>query len=177
MATSIAGPVFRTGTKELYLPAANITFLRGRDPHHARFQVPLWFSKMDIRDYLWHCYGVETLSTRSYVKLTPVRPLPGHTPRRWHRKKSRKFMTVELARPFVWPAEPEDLSEWNADSVQMASKEQSKFQDAQGTTKDTIVNEERRERMREQAKALLEGKTKWKPAAKTFGTEIYSRQR
>ncbi|KAF2164950.1 hypothetical protein M409DRAFT_67643 [Zasmidium cellare ATCC 36951] len=176
MATSIT-PAFRIGTKELYLPMANITFLRGRDPHHAKFQVPLWFSKLDLRDYLWHAYNVETYSARSYVKLSPVRPKEGHHPRRWHRKRSRKFMTVELARPFVWPAEPEDLSEWSADTVQGASKEQRSFQELQGSTKDTIVNEERRERMREQARALLEGKAKWKPPVRSFGTEMYSRQR
>lgn len=156
---------------------ANVTFLRGQDPRHAKFQVPLWFSKLDLRDYLWHAYGVESYSARSYVKLTPVRPLEGHAPRRWHRKKSRKFITVELARPFVWPKEPQDLSEWNADTNEQASKEQKGLQERSGSTKDTVVNEERRERMKEQAKALLEGKAKWIPPMRTFGTEVFSKGR
>lgn len=156
---------------------ATITLLRGHDPRHAKFQVPLTFSKLDLRDYLWHAYGVETYSCRSYVKLSPVRPLEGAMPRRWHRKKSKKFMTVELARPFVWPEEPQDLSEWSADTVEEAAKDQMKLQKLAAPTGDAVVNEERRERMKEQAKALLEGQAKWKPPVRNFGTDLYSKGR
>lgn len=85
-------------------------------------------------------------------------------------------MTVELARPFVWPEEPEDLGEWNAESVKGASKEQRAMQEKSAPTSDTLTNDERRERMKEQAKALLEGKAKWKPPAQRFGTTLYSKQ-
>ena len=72
-------------------------------------------------------------------------------------------MTVELARPFVWPEEPEDnYKEWNRKELAESDKEQEAFQENLGSQKDTIVNEERRVRMREQAKALLEGRAKWK---------------
>lgn len=84
---------------------------------------------------------------------------------------------MELARPFVWPEEPQDLSEWNADTNEQASKEQKAMQERAGSTKDTVVNEERRERMREQAKALLEGKAKWIPPVRTFGTDMFARGR
>lgn len=72
-------------------------------------------------------------------------------------------MTVELARPFVWPEEPEDgHKEWNLKELAESDKEQEAFQEKLGSQKDTVVNEERRRRMREQAKALLEGKATWK---------------
>lgn len=72
-------------------------------------------------------------------------------------------MTVELARPFVWPEEPTDFSEWNREEVEKSDKEQEEFGKNLSSTKDTNINKERRERMREQAKELLEGKTRWTP--------------
>jgi large subunit ribosomal protein L23 len=74
-------------------------------------------------------------------------------------------MTVELERPFVWPEEPEDFSEWNKAEMEDQDKEQQKMSKKMEPTGDTIVNEERRERMREQARALLEGRVRWKPVA------------
>ena len=162
-------------------PLASIVFLRSTDPQLASFRVPLWFSKLDIRDYLWHAYGVEIYSVRSYVKQQRVEAGNPNKPgkpaaRRWHRPRSWKFMTCELAKPFVWPEEPEDLGEWNAKEVRAAEKEAEKCQERNGTTKDTMINEERRERMKEQAKALLEGKAKWKPPAQKMATQMYSWQ-
>ncbi|KAK4617887.1 54S ribosomal protein L23, mitochondrial [Fulvia fulva] len=169
MATALAKrlPSFRVGEKELYLPSATLTFHRSTNPYNARFRVPLTFSKLDLRDYLWHAYSVEILSVRSYVKQQRVRSgRPSDirpAMRRWHRPRSQKFMTVELARPFVWPEEPTDFSEWNREEVEKSDKEQEEFGKNLSSTKDTNINKERRERMREQAKELLEGKTRWTP--------------
>lgn len=79
-------------------------------------------------------------------------------------------MTVELERPFVWPEEPEDYSEWNMKEVQQSEEEQEKFSKSLAPGADAEEPKERRERMREQAKRLLEGKEKWRPAvASRFG--------
>ena len=77
-------------------------------------------------------------------------------------------MTVELERPFVWPEPLEDFSAFNQDQVTAYNEETKKMQEKQAPTGDTIVDEERRISMREQAKALLEGKAKWKPVGKGF---------
>ena len=89
-----------------------------------------------------------------------------------------KKMTVELERPFVWPEEPtdEDYEKFNKKQNIMYEKEQEKFQERMGPTKDTFVDKERSGKMREQAKALLEGKAKWKPVSeRSFGSTASSR--
>lgn len=35
--------------------------------------VPLWFSKLDLKDYLYNLYGVKALRIRSYVIQSKVR--------------------------------------------------------------------------------------------------------
>lgn len=210
MAAEAALAPFRVGMKEVYLyapslrpiateqngssfrdrPSFSITLHRTRrlPANNATFTVPLWFSKLDLRDYLYHAYNVRILSVRSYIKLQRIRSgapsyIPGEeyprpTPRRWHRPKSHKRMTVELERPFVWPEEPteEDYEKFNKKQVNMYKKETEKFQERLSPTKDTVINTERRESMREQAKALLEGRAKWKAVAdKGFGSMPSSR--
>ena len=75
-------------------------------------------------------------------------------------------MTVELERPFVWPEEPEDYSQWNQSEVEESERESKKFSEQRGPSADALVNEDRRKAMKEQAKALLEGKESWKPPTK-----------
>ena len=82
---------------------------------------------------------------------------------RWHRPRAKKFMTVELERPFVWPEEPEDYSAWNKEQMEASKEMQEKMSEAEGNRKDLLINEDRRKAMREQAKALLEGRVRWKP--------------
>jgi large subunit ribosomal protein L23 len=45
------------------------------------------------------------------------------------------------------------------------------MQEKMSPTGDTLVNEQRRVAMREQAKALLEGKAKWKPVDQKFSRQ------
>lgn len=144
----------------------------------ASFTVPLWFSKLDLRDYLFHAYNVRTHGIRSYVKLQRVaqskelkvngeqysRPIY----KRWHRPPSIKRMTVELEEPFVWPEELEDYSAFNQDQQKSYAEEQDKNEEMMSGTGDTMINKERRIAMREQAKALLEGRAKWKPVEQAF---------
>ena len=90
-------------------------------PYHARFLVPLDFSKYDLRDYLYHAYNVKCFNIRSYVKQMPVRDTR-EQPRHWFRPDSKKYMTVELEKPFVWPETP-DLAPWGQEDRQKEIKE------------------------------------------------------
>jgi len=136
---------------------------------------------MDLRDYLFHAYSVRIHGVRSYVKLQRVVQGKPHTVggedykraqyKRWHRPPSIKKMTVELERPFVWPEPLEDMSSFNQDQVQKYNEETKGMQEKQSPTGDTVINEERRISMREQAKALLEGKAKWKPVDQKFSRQ------
>jgi large subunit ribosomal protein L23 len=78
--------------------------------------VPLNLNKLDLRDYLYNAYGIEVRGVRSYIqqqKLTQGKPsAQRQVPRQWHRPRSIKRMTVEMVKPFVWPEEPKDLSEY-----------------------------------------------------------------
>lgn len=77
-------------------------------------------------------------------------------------------MTVELERPFVWPEALEEYSAFNQDQQTGYDEMQKKTEKQNSGTGDTMINEERRTAMREQAKALLEGKAKWKPVEQAF---------
>ncbi|KAI4604781.1 hypothetical protein J4E80_010937 [Alternaria sp. BMP 0032] len=111
-AVPITKKLIAFGSNKIYLPKFTVAFLRTPQlsPYHARFQVPLDFSKYDLRDYLYHAYNVKCFNIRSYVKQMPVRDTR-EQPRHWFREESKKYMTVELEQPFVWPETP-DLEPW-----------------------------------------------------------------
>ena len=114
-------PPFPLGKKKVYLPNIVITLKRNErlEPYHAVFEVPLNLSKLHLRDYLWHLYGVKSLSIRSTV-------LPGILRRKYkwkdlplrvgpmRRTKARKKMIVQLAKPFRYPPllNKKELSEY-----------------------------------------------------------------
>ncbi|KAI5804950.1 ribosomal protein L25/L23 [Geopyxis carbonaria] len=103
----------KIGGKKIYLPNFTVALLR--TPHlpanYAQFLVPLSLNKLDMRDYLHHAYNVEALAVRSFITQQKIeRHKPGFQGTRWYRPRSIKKMTVELRRPFVYPAEPEDLT-------------------------------------------------------------------
>ncbi|KAF2833241.1 mitochondrial ribosomal protein subunit L23 [Ophiobolus disseminans] len=111
-AVPISKKLIAFGSKKIYLPKFTIAFLRTPrlSPYQARFLVPLDFSKYDLRDYLYHAYNVKCFNIRSYVKQMPVRDTR-EQPRHWFRPESKKYMTVEMEQPFVWPEIP-DLEPW-----------------------------------------------------------------
>ncbi|KAK0344032.1 mitochondrial 54S ribosomal protein YmL41 [Friedmanniomyces endolithicus] len=181
------GALFKVGQKELYLPNFEIIFKRtpSQPPTSATFLVPLWFSKLDLRDYLYHAYSLTIgASIRSYVQQSRIRQ--GQTPdpvrpqyKRWHRPRATKRMTVELDRPFVWPEEPESYTPWNKEETKMANEDQMEYQRRQGGDRDALaVPDERRVKMREQARALLEGKQTWRPGGGRMaeGIGMYGRR-
>ncbi|KAK5132297.1 hypothetical protein LTR08_009205 [Meristemomyces frigidus] len=163
---------FKVGMKEIYLPDFKLAFIRTihLPANYASFIVPLWFSKLDLRDYLYHGYNLRIGPViRSYVQQSRIRqgqvPSPTRPQyKRWHRPRSTKRMTVELERPFAWPERPDDLTAWNKEETKMANEEQGPLGKRLGPEGDQQgISNDRRTSMREQAKALLEGREKWKP--------------
>ncbi|KAI1377781.1 hypothetical protein F4677DRAFT_415479 [Hypoxylon crocopeplum] len=112
----MASKLFKTGTKQVFLPHQTIVFMRSRQnepPNFATFKVPLTFNKLDIRDYLLHAYNVPVLSVRS--QLSQRRPKKKNVTSknvRAVRPPPIKTMTVELQKPFVWPKAPKDSTPW-----------------------------------------------------------------
>ncbi|KAK6438922.1 mitochondrial 54S ribosomal protein YmL41 [Oleoguttula sp. CCFEE 5521] len=185
LATRSARAPFKLGLKQVHLPTFSISLHRTPhlSPSYAQFSVPLWFSKLDLRDYLYNAYAVRCVSIRSYIKLqrltqgspTGLNGESNSRPqyKRWHRPRSLKRMTVELESPFVWPEElgREMLDEkFDKGQMERAGRGQEEMQRGMGSDGDTVVDDPRRRRMREQAKELLEGRAKWKPVGdQAFG--------
>ncbi|KAJ4361163.1 mitochondrial 54S ribosomal protein YmL41 [Ascochyta clinopodiicola] len=151
-AVPISKKLIAFGSKKIYLPKFTVAMVRapGLSPYHARFLVPLDFSKYDLRDYLYHAYNVKCFNIRSYVKQMPIRDTV-QQPRHWFRDDSKKYMTVEMEQPFVWPAVPEDTKPWGLGQV--------KSETAQAAEANGIVTvEQKRQKaksLREQVKALM----------------------
>lgn len=99
-------------------PNFTLTLLRTPEqpPTFASFIVPLNINKLDLRDYLFHAYGVRVRGVRSYIQQQKIRQdKPGAiriAPRKWYRPRSIKKMLVEMEKPFVWPEEPENYDQY-----------------------------------------------------------------
>ncbi|OIW32104.1 hypothetical protein CONLIGDRAFT_252432 [Coniochaeta ligniaria NRRL 30616] len=169
-------PNFRIGGKKVYLPNHVITFVRpvrNTPPNLATFVVPLTFNKFDLRDYLWNVYAVRCSSVRSFVNQQPIqRKGPADKRGSPYRPEAQKMMMAELEKPFFWPErvkgkdlpEEYDWARW---------KEQENHQEAhmraslvRGAGEIEMLTEKEkevpgRERLREEARELLEGKKEW----------------
>ena len=123
MAVRISSPLPRPGANLSFpsSPKFTITLLRTpkQPPNLATFAVPRRLNKLDLKDYLWHAYGVPVLRVRSRLRYEPpVFGRPGQQApqmKRWRRRVPSKRMTVEMALgpkggDFVWPEEIKDLS-------------------------------------------------------------------
>ncbi|KAK2731231.1 54S ribosomal protein L23, mitochondrial protein 1 [Colletotrichum kahawae] len=162
------GPGFRLGKKKIYLPNHTITFIRkDRVPANwATFHVPLTFTKFDIRDYLWNIYNVKTTGVRSWVDSSKAvrKPRGGY-----YRPPPKKFMMVQLVKPFVWPKPPTDLEPWNkklwqarTDSATEHFKAQAKIQAGRlPYPSEQGRDSTPRKRLAAQAEALLSGEKQW----------------
>ncbi|KAF2401234.1 hypothetical protein EJ06DRAFT_521094 [Trichodelitschia bisporula] len=164
-ATSLARH-FKRGQKLIYLPNFVVALQKTPNlpPTFAKFIVPLNFNKLDLRDYLFHAYGVRALAVRSYVQQQKVR-MKDSAMNRWYRPRSKKTMTVEMDKPFYWPDDPEDFTPWDKETFDAASEEQERGQGGKRKDKPAPRMEEREDKptLAEQAKALLSGKVKWSP--------------
>jgi large subunit ribosomal protein L23 len=138
----------------------------------ATFNVPLTFNKLDLRDYLWNVYNVEVRSVRSFVNQMRLRmkQLGNSQGGKWYRPRSQKMMIAELARPFVWPEMPEDLTPWDKllfESVEAEhdSKLMAVHTGTHGTPRlrDEKETSTQRMKLRKEAERLLAGRKQWKP--------------
>ncbi|QUC17317.1 uncharacterized protein UV8b_01558 [Ustilaginoidea virens] len=162
-------PSFRLGQKKVFLPNHVITLLRKEHlpPNEACFQVPLRFTKLDLRDYLWNLYNVEVTKVRAYVKQQPLTQRDSHS-RSWYRPQSQKIMTVELAKPFQWPDLPTDLEPWSHELWTMREGLNEKRREQQANKSEFKIplksaeplSRERRE-LAALAKKMVEGEVKW----------------
>ncbi|KAI1769492.1 hypothetical protein GGR53DRAFT_1772 [Hypoxylon sp. FL1150] len=163
----MASKLFRTGTKQVFLPDHVVTLLRPREnqpPNFASFKVPLTFNKFDLRDYLLHAYDVPVRGVRS--QLTQRRPRRSRVHHRIYRPPPIKTMTVELHKPFAWPAEPapEDREAWNPKHLErrhQVTEANEKWQEGarkKGTfpLREETGADEDRISLRKEAKRLLE---------------------
>ncbi|KAI9801801.1 MAG: hypothetical protein M1825_003174 [Sarcosagium campestre] len=164
------------GRKKIYLPNFTLTLLRTPflPPDHASFIVPLNLNKFDIRDYLYHAYGVRVISVRSFVQQQKVqddRPnarIPAQN--RHYRPRAIKKMTVLMHKPFVWPEEPEDLSPWDKQAFDDQNDE-----NEPGSQMDPKRGERpspERRPIAEQAQQLLDGSRPWKPRWEDVGEAV-----
>ncbi len=81
-------------------------------PRYAAFDVPLHFSKLDLRAYLKDVYDVDVLHIRSSVVQSRLQRKDVSSPYAQgalFRPSSKEKMTVLLAKPFVYPEEVQDL--------------------------------------------------------------------
>lgn len=101
-------PHFKVGHKKVYLPKARVCLLRPNakhTPYQAKFLVPRNFNKMDLRDYLWHVYGLRALNVT--VQLLHARFTRGMDDHARYRGPQYKKMTIDMAEPFIWPELPQ----------------------------------------------------------------------
>lgn len=105
-------PSFKVGGNQIYFPSGRICLLRPNakhTPYQAKFLVPKSMNKMDLRDYLWHIYGLRTVNITVQLLHAPFKR--GLTDYARHRGPQLKKMTVDMLEPFVWPEVPKDLEE------------------------------------------------------------------
>ncbi|KXJ92372.1 hypothetical protein Micbo1qcDRAFT_134444 [Microdochium bolleyi] len=132
----IGQKIVRAGNKQVFLPSHLVTMVRPKSntpPNLATFRVPLTFNKFDLRDYLLNAYNVETAGIRSHVVAQPLEKPdpsdPAANSGRVRRPRSIKYMIAELAKPFVWPAEPASDAAWqHPGGMKDAMKRQEKLQ-------------------------------------------------
>lgn len=101
---------FRLGEKQIYFPKARIILLRPNakhTPYQAKFLVPRNFNKMDLRDYLWHVYGLRALNVTVQLLHAQWRRSAMDLAR--YRGAQFKKMTIDMEEPFIWPDVPQDV--------------------------------------------------------------------
>lgn len=89
-------------------------------PNFVQFIVPLNINKLDLKDYLYHVYGVQCLSVRSYIEQQKIAQTKRHLGERhveWYRPRATKRMTVELVEPFIYPEAPTEFKPYISSSL------------------------------------------------------------
>jgi len=132
-------------------------------------------NKLDLKDYLYNLYGVQALHIRSYIIHGKVRR--HRQTNRLVRASQQKKMTIEM-KPgdnFVWPEVPAEVEEKKNsaqnEAVKMEREEQKENRSEQGQYLGNTAKKEKKG-LREKARALLEGKVKWRPGWEESGTRM-----
>ncbi|KAI8870766.1 hypothetical protein GQ42DRAFT_162469 [Ramicandelaber brevisporus] len=101
--------LWRFGSKKIYFP--NLIFKIVRQPKGApsnevAFRVPLHANKFDVRDYLYHLYGVRVSDVRTVI-FPGVYKRDAHSGR-WIKspRKKKAIVTLAAGEKFEYPAEP-----------------------------------------------------------------------
>ncbi|KAL6719307.1 mitochondrial 54S ribosomal protein YmL41 [Lecanora helva] len=160
------------GQKQVFLPNFTLTLLRPhptQPPNMASFLTPLSLNKLDLKDYLYNLYNVEALRIRSYI--AHGRTLRDQRTGQMYRERPVKKMTIEMAQGdnFVWPDPPEDLAPWEKGMQDAMKRDREEMEEGRGrrSGQGRVVLGEMGERerggLRERARALLEGRVKWRP--------------
>lgn len=103
-------PHFKVGGKKIYFPTAKVVLLRPNakhTPYQAKFAVPRYFNKLDLRDYLYHVYGLRALNVTTQLLWARWTRQTPRSPR--YRETQIKKMTIDMADPFVWPEQPSEV--------------------------------------------------------------------
>ncbi|CAH2351610.1 54S ribosomal protein L41, mitochondrial [[Candida] railenensis] len=103
---------FRLGEKNVYFPKARIVLLRPNakhTPYQAKFLVPRNFNRLDLRDYLFHVYGLRALNVT--VQLLHTKWTRNRHDYARFRGPQFKKMTIDMEEPFIWPEVPKELAE------------------------------------------------------------------
>ena len=161
----------------LLRPNHVITFIRpigNTAPNLATFVVPLTFNKFDLRDYLWHAYGVRVSAVRSFVNQQPLekKGAPEKRNARPYRPQAQKMMMAVLERPFVWPErvkgrdlpEEYDYQRWRdqeeyGDEHMLGNAVRAAGEIEMFTERKKEVGG--RAKLREEARELMEGRKVW----------------
>ncbi|KAH3688250.1 hypothetical protein WICPIJ_000775 [Wickerhamomyces pijperi] len=105
---------FKVGGKKLYFPTARVILLRPNakhTPYQAKFIVPKSFNRMDLRDYLYHVYGLRAFNITTQLQHAKF-SREGNAVARYRTGQIKK-MTIEMTEPFIWPEEPKNKNPWN----------------------------------------------------------------
>ncbi|CAI4368321.1 BMC_2a_G0012740.mRNA.1.CDS.1 [Saccharomyces cerevisiae] len=108
---------FKVGGNKVYFPKARIILLRPNakhTPYQAKFIVPKSFNKLDLRDYLYHIYGLRAMNITTQLLHGKFNRMNLQTTR--FREPQIKKMTIEMEEPFIWPEEPrpDENSFWDS---------------------------------------------------------------
>lgn len=100
--------------KQVYFPDFSVTLVRMEymGPYYAKFTVPMWFNKLDMKSYLKELYNVDVVHVRSSVTPTSIRRRQASDPYTRgpaYRTQPAKNMIVQLVEPFTWPVRPQDV--------------------------------------------------------------------
>lgn len=132
----------------------------------AEFLVPLKINKLDLKDYLFHAYGIPALTIRSSIQQMPIKRKWPRGP--YHRPQATKRMIVEMdtsyrGGPFVWPEEETNFEAWDKQIFDDNEASRKAYQQNMARYGAGVGRKEVGS-LKEQVQELIERKQAWKPS-------------